>query len=300
MRHIGHFRPERPVIMITEGAIAGLKEESGEAGLARARSYMTNDRHQRATWDGWAQYYDLIVGDRTAMASFYRDLISRQTRSVLELACGTGTITIALAHELFRHNGAAAAHRIVGLDESNAMLRIARARDCRIQWVQGDMRCPSLEASFDFVVCCFNTVQSILTQDELQRFFGTVAHLVRRGGIFAFDIYQPNLQYLSMPRTDRVYRSLTDVSGLRLDLREDYRYDPRARILTMNQRLVEHGRNSEEALSHIEYRYAQYFADDIERLLSTADFCIRERYGDFDRSTLTDRSKKQVFVCERC
>lgn len=261
---------------------------------------MTDNRHMTAAWDVWARYYDLIVGDRAPLIAFYQSLISPRTRSFLELACGTGTITSAVADRIFQNSEASADSRIVGVDESNAMLRIARARDTRIQWVQGDMRRPPVKTDFDVVVCCFNTVQGLLTVDELSRFFGSVARLLRPSGVFAFDIYQPDLEYLAMPRTDRVYRSVTDASGQCFDLREDYQYDPVSRILTMNQRLVQHGGNSENAVARVEYQYAQYFAEDLARLLTASGFFVRHCYGDFDKSHLTPASKKQVFVCERC
>jgi SAM-dependent methyltransferase len=260
---------------------------------------MSNDRQQIAAYDSWAEYYDLIEGDRTATITFYRSLITNETRSLLELACGTGTITIPLAEQLVRQNGASASNRVIGLDESHAMLRIAHARNSRIGWVRGDMRLPPLETGFDLVICCFNTVQRVLGDDELSQFFGSVRRLVSPSGIFAFDIYQPNLAFLSTPKLDRLARSVTDDRGRRLELREDYSYDPETRILSIKLRVVEQGSKPADALARIQYPVRQYFADEIVRHLAGTGFTVRHRYGDLDRSPFTRDSRKQVFICAR-
>src|SRR6185503_17317321 len=93
----------------------------------------------RTAYDNWAAYYDLIEGNRAPFIDYYRTLVGDDTRSLLDLACGTGTITAALAQDLIRREPGA---RVVGVDESSAMLEVARGREPRIDWVLGDMRSP--------------------------------------------------------------------------------------------------------------------------------------------------------------
>jgi ubiquinone/menaquinone biosynthesis C-methylase UbiE len=258
---------------------------------------MANFRQRHATFDDFAEYYDLVVGDRATMAAFYRSLVSDRTHSTLELACGTGTITLAVAQRLVECGGKWEQCRVVGVDESAEMLRIARAKDARPEWVPGDMRAPPVEGIFDLVICCYNTVQSLLTDDDLAKFFCSVRSIVDPNGVFAFDIMQPDLQYLSKPPRDYPARAVTDGTGRRLEDRRDHFYDPRSRILAIEHRLIEVGREPAGPLARMRLEYRQYFTAEIDRALAAAGFAVRQRCGDFDRSALSAASKKQIFVC---
>jgi len=258
---------------------------------------MANFRQRHAIYDDWAKYYDLVAGDRTPMVAFYRSLVGDRTRSILELACGTGTITLALAQHLVECGGTWEQSRVVGIDESAEMLRIARAKDARPEWVLGDMRSPPVRGVFDLVICCYNTVQSLLTDNDLVRFFRTIRSIVDPHGVFAFDIVQPDLPYLSKPQEEHLARTVTDERGRHLEHRRTYSYDPKSRVLTIDHRLIEAGREAAGALTRLRYGYRQYFDAEIERALVAAGFTVRRRFGDFEESPPNATAKKQVFVC---
>jgi SAM-dependent methyltransferase len=185
--------------------------------------------------------------------------------------------------------------RVAGLDASPEMLRIARDRDPGIEWIVGDMRSPPVDGSFDLVISC-SALQHLITDDDLARAFHAVRRLLAEDGTFAFDVYQPDLDYLGIDRTDRLARSVTDGDGRHLEVREDMRYDAESRVLTVDWRLVEEGQ-PDLTLAQTSYRMRQYFPADLERVLNAASLAIRDRYGDFDRSGFTADSKHQVLVC---
>jgi SAM-dependent methyltransferase len=255
-------------------------------------------REPRApAFDAWAPFYDLTDRDVAPFIAFYRGVVTEGTRSLLDLGCGTGTIAIALASRLAEHPGGSSGVRVVGLDESPEMLRVAGSRDPTIEWVVGDMRSPPLEGPFDLVVCCYNTLQHLRADDDLARTFRGVRRLLAADGIFAFDIYQPNVEWLDRARTDIPVRSVTDDHGRRLELLEDRHYDARSRILTTDWRLVETGEDGAASRARIRHELRQYFRSDLDRLLAVADLAVHRRYGDLDRSPFTPRSRRQVLVC---
>jgi ubiquinone/menaquinone biosynthesis C-methylase UbiE len=251
-----------------------------------------------AAYDRWADYYDIAEGDRSIFVDLYGGLIKQRTRSLLELGCGTGVITMALAQRITQPDNRDVALRVTGLDESVEMLRIARSRDERIEWVLGDFRAPPLRGAYDLIICCNNSLQLLLSEEDLGAAFRAAYQLLAPGGIFAFDIYQPNLAYLSASQTDRLVFSVTDDCGRPLELRENFFYDAAPRILTVDRRLQGPGKAG-VLLATIHYRLRQYFACDIDRILVQAGLVVAERYGDFDRSPFTARSKKQILVCRR-
>ena len=63
--------------------------------------------------------YDLAFGPGPC-EPFYREEACRAAGPVLELACGTGRLTVPIAHD---------GHEIVGLDASPTMLKAARSKE---------------------------------------------------------------------------------------------------------------------------------------------------------------------------
>jgi SAM-dependent methyltransferase len=249
-------------------------------------------------YDQWAICYDLSEGDRSAIVEFYRSLVAPDTRSLLELGCGTGVITAALGSRMAQYNNGFAGLRLTGLDESAEMLRIARARSEPIEWVLGDFRAPPVSGKYDLVICCFNVLQMLLNEDDVGSALRGARHLLAPGGRFAFDIYQPNLAYLRVPQTNRLVRSVTDDRGRIIELRENAYYDSKTRVLDLDWRLVERG-GAGSLLGTLHNRMRQYFPAEIEGFVTGAGLVIKERYGDFDRSPFTTTSKKQILICGR-
>jgi ubiquinone/menaquinone biosynthesis C-methylase UbiE len=247
-------------------------------------------------YDAWARYYDIMDVDRTPYIAFYCSLVSERTRTVLELGCGTGTITLALADAL-RNRRPSTPARVVGIDCSTGMLDIARSRSTACAWVLGDIRRPSVTGPFDLIVCCFNTLQLLKTNDDVEAALSAARRLLGGDGRFAFDIYQPNVSYLTSPYTNRLARAISTPDGRRLEIREDAEYDSVTRILTLDWRLVQITPPASAPLAATRYLLRQYFRPDVDRLLSRAGLKPVEEYGDFDGSPFTAASKKQILVC---
>jgi trans-aconitate methyltransferase len=247
---------------------------------------------ERATYDDWAPWYDVAEADRTPFVDFYGGLVGPATRSLLELGCGTGTIGIPLARRM--PDGA----RVVGVDESAGMLAVAARRAPEHQWVQGDMRRPPVEGPFDLVLCAFNTLQLLPTDDDLLLALQSARALLADGGRYAFDVYLPHVAYLQVPQRNRLARAVRDAEGRRLELREDTTYDEDTRLLSIDWRLVAPD-DGPEPLAHMSYALRQYPADVLRGAVADAGLDVVEAFGDLDRSPLTPASRKQVLVCRR-
>jgi SAM-dependent methyltransferase len=248
---------------------------------------------QGPAYDAWADYYDVAEGDRSDILAFYRSLPDARTSSVLELGCGTGAITEAVAAAARQHVAGA---RIAGVDASTRMLAIARKRDPTIEWLAGDLRAPPVDGRFDLVLCPFNTLRLLRRDDDLRRAFTSVRALLAEGGRFAFDVFRPNLEHLRVPKRDRLVRTVKEARGRALELREDAEYDAEARLLSLRWRIVESGRDG-DPVAATAYQLRQYFPEDLERLLHQAGLRIVERFGDFQRRPWTLESRKQILIC---
>lgn len=127
-------------------------------------------------YTGFARFYDAIQGDRAEALPFVQPHLEG-ARTVLELACGTGSV---LAHlgEL----------EVTGVDLSSEMLAIAREKLPDVELVLGDMTAVRLGRTFDAVLCLYDAVNHLLAFDDWERLFDTAVVHLAPGGVFVFDV----------------------------------------------------------------------------------------------------------------
>ncbi len=105
-------------------------------------------------------------------------------RSMIDLACGTGTLAVLMAERGWH---------VLGIDRSAAMLaqarhKIAIAAPVAVRLMEADMRDFEVDAPVDLISCCYDSLNYLLTEDDLQRCFGAVARALLPGGLFCFDL----------------------------------------------------------------------------------------------------------------
>ena len=153
---------------------------------------MTSADASAAGWQGWdayAPFYDWenrrTIGRRDVR--FWTDLARRAEGPVLELGCGTGRLSMAVAR---------VAPRFIGIDRSEAMLRrlrrrIRRARlTGRASIVRGDIRALPFRRRWRcrLVMAPYGMLQSLLSDADLTATLAAVAGVLPRGGTFGVDL----------------------------------------------------------------------------------------------------------------
>lgn len=102
---------------------------------------------------------------------------------ILDVACGTGTLSCILAGR---------GYRVIGLDSSPSMIRRAEekatARGYDISYIEADMRHFSLPQPIDCAVSVFDSINYLLTPEALFAAFRSVFNSLREGGYFIFDL----------------------------------------------------------------------------------------------------------------
>jgi len=131
--------------------------------------------------------------DYTAWAGFCRANFEKYSRLphepslLLDLGCGTGSMTLALAAE---------GYDMTALDLSEEMLSVAdtRAREAghSILFLQGDMTDFELYGTVDGVTCCLDGINHLTDRDSLVSCFAAVARYLYPGGLFLFDVNTPH------------------------------------------------------------------------------------------------------------
>ncbi|ACO45302.1 class I SAM-dependent methyltransferase [Deinococcus deserti] len=141
---------------------------------------------QRPPFTALAAVYDAIMAD--VEYDHWADFVLSYARdggvpvpdvTALDLACGTGGFT----RELLK-----AGLRVTGLDGSAEMLREARVRLPDVPFVQGDLRTFELQERFGLMTCVFDSLNNLLTPEDLGAALERAwAHLTP-GGLLAFDV----------------------------------------------------------------------------------------------------------------
>lgn len=128
----------------------------------------------------------LYDGDnpRGADTDFYLDLADRlAARTIIDLGCGTGLLTRALARD---------DRRVIGVDPATEMLKYARRQPGaeRVQWIEGDASALGTPGA-DLAVMTGNVAQVFLDDAEWAVTLRTIHAALRSGGHLAFESRNP-------------------------------------------------------------------------------------------------------------
>jgi SAM-dependent methyltransferase len=129
----------------------------------------------------FARFYDAVQGDRATDADYARALLERhhtRARTVLDLACGTGSVLARLRPY----------YDVTGVDLSPEMLAVARRKLPGVELVQGDMTAVRLGRRFDAVLCLYDSVNHLLRWRDWEAFVQTARAHLERGGVLVFDV----------------------------------------------------------------------------------------------------------------
>lgn len=104
----------------------------------------------------------------------------------LDIACGEGTFVVEMAK---------AGTKMTGVDLSTEMLKLAAAKALKenvsIELFNRDMREIDFVNEFDLATCWFDSLNYLLSAEDLARTFSNVARALKPGGYFIFDVRTP-------------------------------------------------------------------------------------------------------------
>lgn len=247
-----------------------------------------------------AVLYDYEYRRRRADVTFYRRLARELgAESLLEMACGSGRVTLPLARD---------GRRVVGFDLSQPMLvrararaeRIGRGARARLSWFRGDMRAFALGRRFPLVLSAFNAMEHLYTRTDVAACLACVRDHLETGGRLAFDVQNPDLRWLGRDPDKRWARTVfrDPSTGVRVEYSTNHVYDAVSQIAFIKfyyQTLEEDPRD--RTLSVVRLAQRKFFPAELEALLAVGGFSVEQRCGEFDGQPLASDSESQILVC---
>lgn len=236
-------------------------------------------------------YYDVLMAG--VPYRFWVDYLerlwalhNRKPQAVLDLACGTGTVSRLLVPR---------GYSLTGVDLSEGMLEVACRRTAEaglpIVFHQQDAAELDLGAArFDAVICLFDSLNYILEPERLRSAFVRVFAHLNPGGTFIFDVnteyalaegmFNQSCMRMNEPLRYR-WRSRYDAETRLCTVRMDFSYDP--------------GTGVRESFLEV-HRQRAYSKDDLASWLREAGFGGVTIYNAYTTDPPKKRSDRLFYV----
>ena len=237
------------------------------------------------------RHYDRLFPGANQDLAFWISQAKKHGDPILELACGTGRVTIALAKEGFK---------VAGIDNSEAMLNEAKRKSpeegVEVEWVKADMRDFDLGKAFSLIILPFNALCHLLDLNGFEACLASVRRHLTYGGRFVIDVFVPKMELLvDKPGERSSFSEYDDPDGRgRIVVTESYIYEPDTQIKRIKTFRSIPGKD-EEVEGELNMR--MYFPQELDALIKYNGFVIDGKFGDYAQTAFDSKAGKQLVVC---
>lgn len=251
-----------------------------------------------------AELYDISVPDWNGEIDFYRELAREakaRGQSILEVACGTGRVSLRLAQE---------GVNIVGTDLSEDMLKVARSKSenvPNVRWERGDMRSLDLDETFGLIIIPGHSFQFMCTPEDQVKALETFKRHLLPGGTLVVHLDHQNVKWLGELRGELggVFEAGKDVrhprTGHIIRRAHAWTYEPSTQNATVISKWEEIGEDGSVLQTWTRNPMTLHcvFRFEMEHLLARTGFENVAVYGDFFKNELKDESSDMIWVAQK-
>lgn len=245
-------------------------------------------------YDLLAPFYDQINKeiDYLGWADFIEKIFERECTSrpelVLDLACGTGKMTLELAKR---------GYDMTGIDYSPEMLDVARDEAEKsgedILWLCQDMRSFELYGTVDAAVCCLDSLNHLTAKKDLESCLALVHNYLVPDGVFIFDIN--GKRKFEEVYADRCYVMEEDGA---VCVWQNF-YNEKTKLCDFYITLFEEGKNGTYTRYDERQRERMYTIRSIKSSLEKTGMEFIGAYSDFAFGNADDNAER-IYIIARC
>jgi SAM-dependent methyltransferase len=236
-----------------------------------------------------AEFYDAEFASRVHEIPFYVQQAKACGGTVLELACGTGRLTLPIA---------AAGVPIVGVDSAPTMIARARERSTaaglELEWHVADIRTMALGRRFKLLFIATNALQHLHDLESLLSFLRRAHEHLLPDGRLIVDVFNPSIAKLG--RTlDEVHPHKTftmpDGSRIQVDVASEYLSDTQTLHFALTYRREGIVFRSKDVWMRC------FFPEELLALCRFGGFEVDARFGDYDATPFHRDTPQQILMC---
>lgn len=247
---------------------------------------------ERPLYARFASFYDaLLPRFDPDIVVFARQCFDRyrkgNTVRILDLGCGTGSYTIALAE---------AGYDVVGVDLAAEMLAVARdkarRRSLALPLIQADARALGFERCFDACLCR-GVLNDLVGQGQVETALHSVAAILVDGGLFLFDVRESAAhaqRYATQP--DGEMR----IEEQGLVFRHWAQFDHWTRIISVVEEFELEGSGQRDICL---WQMRTFTPAEVQAMLAASGFVVRTMLGWYDFEKELGNTDRIMVVAQR-
>ncbi|MEK5173371.1 class I SAM-dependent methyltransferase [Heyndrickxia sp. FSL W8-0496] len=242
----------------------------------------------------FAYIYDDLMRDvpYDQWLNFFQNKVKKYNisgKKVMDLACGTGELTVKLAEEDFE---------VTGVDLSEDMLMVAREKAEKlgipIQLFQQNMCALEGLGTFDAVTIFCDSLNYLSTPEEVQETFKGVYTHLDDNGLFIFDVH-------SIYKVDQIFMNETftyiddEISYIWNSFEGDFPHSVEHELtfFVLNEKTDQYIRFDEL------HRQRTFPISEYSKWLEATGFDVLEVSADYSDNIPSDTSERIFFVCKK-
>lgn len=247
-----------------------------------------------------ARFYDLEERKDCGELSFYLERASKLSGDILEIACGTGRITLPLAQAGFS---------VWGIDLSEYTLHLLKEKlhdmssevQKKVHLQQANMTNFTMNKSYDLILIPGISYQALLRKEDQIECLKMVYNHLKADGEFIFNVFRPFKQL------DQTWVQAEAVQWEKVDPQTGSTIQKShiAKAIDVENQIiypeyifrVTHGNGTKEELrEQLSLKY--YYYEQITDMIQAAGFTIAEQYGDYEGGSI-EEGAEMIFVCKK-
>jgi ubiquinone/menaquinone biosynthesis C-methylase UbiE len=213
--------------------------------------------------------------------------------SILDLACGTGRITLPLAKK---------GYNLIGVDIHEGMLAEAKTKtpaNVLVSWLQQDCTNLQVEGDVPFSYMVGHSFQHFLTNEDQNALLTSLHRVLKEDGVFIFSTRFPSKEELLQEPKEEYWRSVNVSETVKCDIYTKATYNPISQIQSYDtiRRFYEGEKLIEERTTPIDLRYT--YPQELERVLALNGFKLLHLHNNWKGEELTAECYSVVVVCQK-
>ena len=238
-----------------------------------------------------AEFYEQEFAQRAHEIPFFLKHARLARGPVLEVACGTGRLTLPIARDGIP---------VTGLDVSRPMLEMARRKAALeklpVTWLEQDCRQLRDAGKFALIFSATNAMQHLHDLDSVNAFLTSAREALDDGGTLILDVFNPNPAKLARPFTTRYLQKVfSDANGNEIRVEAVSQYRTAIQMLSFTLFYLRGG----TLLRTKEVNMRCFFPEELLALCRFNGLNLIQRVGDYDESPFSNDSPNQILFCRK-